>query len=212
MAKIRVYELARKLNLSNKVLIDKLAKLNISVKSHMSVIEDKDKIFEKIKEPELEEESVSETRIKSTIIRRRRKVVKTSTPNELDQKKTSDSVDEPVSEQVAEADPEFISASDPQTGSGGESVDDKPKADEKQKADKPKKTEKKAEKPKEKSAQFVHKHSKKKKKSVTVVAKIIKLPDKIEKRIEPERKIPIHALDKKEKITDKSASQEVEEK
>ena len=40
MAKIRVYELARDLNLTNKMLLGKLEDMDISVKSHMSSLED----------------------------------------------------------------------------------------------------------------------------------------------------------------------------
>ncbi|MGD8513767.1 MAG: translation initiation factor IF-2 N-terminal domain-containing protein, partial [Deltaproteobacteria bacterium] len=40
MAKIRVYELARQLNMTNKVLLERLSEMNISVKSHMSVVDE----------------------------------------------------------------------------------------------------------------------------------------------------------------------------
>ena len=40
MAKLRVYELARDLNMTNKVLIAKLNDLDIEVKSHMSALEE----------------------------------------------------------------------------------------------------------------------------------------------------------------------------
>ena len=40
MAKTRVYELARDLNLTNKMLLNKLSELDISVKSHMSSLDD----------------------------------------------------------------------------------------------------------------------------------------------------------------------------
>jgi translation initiation factor IF-2 len=75
MAKIRVYELARELNMTNKMLLSKLGDLDISVKSHMSSLDDetiariKTMIFGK------KEETVEETRIKPTVIRRRRKKV-----------------------------------------------------------------------------------------------------------------------------------------
>ena len=73
MSKIRVYELARELSLTNKALMDKLKKMEIHVGSHMSSLEDdvvqriKAVIFGK-KEP-----SVQDTRVKPTVIRRRRK-------------------------------------------------------------------------------------------------------------------------------------------
>ena len=40
MSKIRVYELARELNLTNKALMEKLTGLNITVASHMSTMDD----------------------------------------------------------------------------------------------------------------------------------------------------------------------------
>ena len=75
MAKMRVYELARDLNLTNQMLLSRLSDMDISVKSHMSSLDDeavariKTLIFGK------KEETVEETRIKSTVIRRRRKKV-----------------------------------------------------------------------------------------------------------------------------------------
>ena len=73
MAKLRVYELARDLNMTNKVLLEKLDDLDISVKSHMSSLDDD--IIDKIKSsffsaPE-KEETIEETRIKPTVNRRR---------------------------------------------------------------------------------------------------------------------------------------------
>ncbi len=75
MAKIRVYELARDLNLTNKILLEKLGDLKIEVKSHMSSLDDeavarvKTELFGK------KEQAVEETRVKPTVIRRRRKKV-----------------------------------------------------------------------------------------------------------------------------------------
>ena len=73
MAKLRVYELARDLNMTNKVLIAKLNDLDIEVKSHMSALEDE--VISEIKSSLFgaKEETVEETRIKPTVIRRRRK-------------------------------------------------------------------------------------------------------------------------------------------
>jgi translation initiation factor IF-2 len=73
MSKIRVYELARELNLTNKALMDKLQNLGIAIGSHMSSLEDdtvnriKAAIFGK------KASAVEETRVKPTVIRRRRK-------------------------------------------------------------------------------------------------------------------------------------------
>ena len=75
MAKIRIYELAKQLNMTNKVLLERLKEMNIAVKSHMSVIDEesvagiKEAIFQG------KSEIVTEKRIKGTVIRRRRKVI-----------------------------------------------------------------------------------------------------------------------------------------
>jgi translation initiation factor IF-2 len=80
MAKIRVYELARDLNLENKILLSKLNDLDISVKSHMSALDDdavarvRQQLFGK------KEETIEETRIKPTVIRRRKKKVTVEAP------------------------------------------------------------------------------------------------------------------------------------
>ncbi len=92
MSKIRVYELARELNLTNKVLMDKLQGLGITVGSHMSSLDDeavqraKAGIFGK------KESGLEEKRVKPTVIRRRRKA--------------SDTLEEPVAEAALEVLPE----------------------------------------------------------------------------------------------------------
>ncbi len=74
MAKIRVFELARDLNMTTKELLGKLEEMHIEVASHMSSIEDdtvtqvKETLFG-AKAP-----NVEETRIRPTVIRRRRKL------------------------------------------------------------------------------------------------------------------------------------------
>jgi translation initiation factor IF-2 len=75
MAKIRVYELARELNMTNKILLEKIREKDIPIKSHMSSL-DEDLVL-KIKAHVFgtETEKIEETRVKSTVIRRRRKVV-----------------------------------------------------------------------------------------------------------------------------------------
>jgi translation initiation factor IF-2 len=77
MSKIRVYELARELSLTNKALIDKLLSLDIAVASHMSTLDDdtvetlKASLFGK------QETAVEETRVRPTVIRRRKVAVET---------------------------------------------------------------------------------------------------------------------------------------
>ena len=75
MAKIRVYELAKDLNMSNKALLEKMKDLNIEAKSHMSSLEDddvkhiKDSLFKK----DGSDQKDNATRVKATVIRRRKK-------------------------------------------------------------------------------------------------------------------------------------------
>jgi translation initiation factor IF-2 len=75
MAKIRVFELARDLNVTNKVLLERMLDLDISVNSHLSSLEDED--VAKIKENVVGGKHKKSDGIsaKPTIIRRRRDAV-----------------------------------------------------------------------------------------------------------------------------------------
>ncbi|MBI1921080.1 MAG: translation initiation factor IF-2 [Geobacter sp.] len=87
MGKIRVYELAQQMGLDNKELIARLQAVGVEVKNHMSALEDAD--VQKLKaaatptaETQAEPATVKvvsqeEVRVKSTLIRRRAKVVET---------------------------------------------------------------------------------------------------------------------------------------
>jgi translation initiation factor IF-2 len=74
MAKIRVYELARALNMDNKTLLDKLNEMDITVQSHMSSLEEE--TVEKIKSGLLGKKvsSMEEVRINPGLIRRRKRM------------------------------------------------------------------------------------------------------------------------------------------
>ncbi|MGD9133358.1 MAG: translation initiation factor IF-2 [Desulfobacterales bacterium] len=106
MARLRVYELARDLNMTNKVLLEKLDDLDISVKSHMSALDDE--MIAKIKSsffstPE-KEETIEETRIRPTVIRRRRKKV------EVEASATPEAEPQEAEEAAEKADKETIAA------------------------------------------------------------------------------------------------------
>ena len=75
MAKIRIYELARDLNVTNKELLEKIRNMDIDVKSHMSSLDDE--AVTRIKKNLLgsPKKEVEETRIKPSIIRRRKRHV-----------------------------------------------------------------------------------------------------------------------------------------
>ena len=99
MGKIRIYELARELNMTNTELVDRLHEIGYPVKSHMSSIEEselpelKAKLSGKKKKVKLEEK-----RIKPTVIRRRR--VKTIKEPEV---VAEPSTPEPVAEEAPPA-------------------------------------------------------------------------------------------------------------
>lgn len=78
MAKIRIYELARDLNMTNKVLLEKLKEIGLPIKSHMSSLEEEkvDAIKAAISGSEAATEDVEITRVKPNVIRRRKKAVK----------------------------------------------------------------------------------------------------------------------------------------
>ncbi|MGD9383321.1 MAG: translation initiation factor IF-2 N-terminal domain-containing protein, partial [Desulfobacterales bacterium] len=75
MAKIRIYELARDLNVTNKELVEKIRDMDIDVKSHMSSLDDEEVTRIKNNLLGLPQKEVEETRIKPSIIRRRKKRV-----------------------------------------------------------------------------------------------------------------------------------------
>ncbi len=75
MAKIRIYELARDFNMTNKALLEKIRELDLPVKSHMSSLDEEavSKVKVHIFGPKAKE--VEETRVKPTVIRRRRRII-----------------------------------------------------------------------------------------------------------------------------------------
>lgn len=80
MARMRVHELAKELNMNNKDLIDRIFKLGIQVKNHMSTLTES--TVEKIRQQFTEDktETVEEKRIGRAIIRRRKKTAEEEAP------------------------------------------------------------------------------------------------------------------------------------
>jgi translation initiation factor IF-2 len=142
MAKLRVHELARDLNMTNKVLLAKLNDMDISVKSHMSSLDDD--IIAEIKASLFgtKEVTVEETRVKPTVIRRRRKKVKVDAPEAQPEEAVApEGAEEPAEkiEEPVDQEPAAAEAEEPKTAE--ETVaDEKPVA---KKAVKPKKVAKK---------------------------------------------------------------------
>jgi len=84
MGKIRIYELARDLNMTNKQLLEKLEELGIPAKSHMSSVEESEVDGLKAKIHGKKPAELEEKRIRPSVIRRRKiQVPAEETPVEL---------------------------------------------------------------------------------------------------------------------------------
>ena len=151
MARLRVYELARDLNMTNKVLLEKLGDLDIAVKSHMSALDDDiiDQIKSSFFSTQKKEETIEETRIKPTVIRRRRKKVKVEVsatpdaePEAADDVADKEAVAAEVTEEpvVEDETPKELEEEKPQEASAPE-VEEKPAVKEAKKPKKPPKKE-----------------------------------------------------------------------
>ncbi|MCF8067168.1 MAG: translation initiation factor IF-2 [Desulfobacterales bacterium] len=103
MAKIRIYELARDLNMTNKDLLDKLKSMDVDVKSHASSIDDDTVASVKAELFGKKPESVEEIRVQKTVIRRRKKKPVAAEEPVI---KAAASVPEPEPEAPPEAEPE----------------------------------------------------------------------------------------------------------
>ncbi|MBU0989081.1 MAG: translation initiation factor IF-2 N-terminal domain-containing protein, partial [Proteobacteria bacterium] len=75
MAKVRVYELAKELDMESKQLVDKLTAGGMDVKNYMSTLDEQEIVRAKGIVSGAVSEVVVEKRIKPTLIRRRKKVV-----------------------------------------------------------------------------------------------------------------------------------------
>jgi len=126
MAKLRVYELARELNMKNKALLDKLDAMEISVSSHMSSLDED--LVTRIKRNLLGKKGdpTEVTRVRPTVIRKRKKRPEVPSPETAEtesdtetepveataelEETEADSVEETTSEAVAEPVAEEASA------------------------------------------------------------------------------------------------------
>jgi translation initiation factor IF-2 len=83
MAKLRVYELAKELDMPNKDLVDKIDSLGIQIKGHMSSLEEEEAQLVRDTVTGRSQQLIVEKRVRRGVIRRRRKVVKAEPPPEL---------------------------------------------------------------------------------------------------------------------------------
>ena len=86
MAKLRVYELAKELNMTNKALLAKLQEMNVDVKNHMSTLgeEQASRVKSELYGNTRKTESYEAKRVKPNVIRRRRRRVEEQQPAEAD--------------------------------------------------------------------------------------------------------------------------------
>jgi len=75
MAKVRVYELAKELNMDSKELVEKLKAGGINIKNYMSTLDDQDATKAREAALGMVSEVIEEKRIRPTVIRRRKKTV-----------------------------------------------------------------------------------------------------------------------------------------
>ena len=75
MAKVRVYELAKELNMENKVLVEKLKAGGLDIKNYMSTLDEESARKARDIVAGVTSEVIEEKRIKPRVIRRRKKTV-----------------------------------------------------------------------------------------------------------------------------------------
>ncbi len=126
MVNIRVYELARNLNMTNKAMLDRLREMDISVKSHMSSLDDEAVAMIKTNLFGSLAEDVEETRVKSTVIRRRKKCVQQE-PVEAEATSEPEKYPEKVeaAEQPSPKDKELLAKKEPEELQKKDKIEDK---------------------------------------------------------------------------------------
>nr|WP_320016461.1 translation initiation factor IF-2 [uncultured Desulfobacter sp.] len=90
MAKVRVYELAKDLNMTNKQLLEKLKELEIDAKSHMSALGNSDVAAVKQNLSGKKKRSNNEVKVRPSVIRRR----KTKTTSQADEQERDEDMDD----------------------------------------------------------------------------------------------------------------------
>jgi translation initiation factor IF-2 len=110
MAKVRVYELARDLNMANKVLLDEMVQMGIEVKSHMSSLDEE--TVARVRNELFGQSSaeVEETRIRPTVIRRRRVAAPAQKEDVADAKPADEAAEETPSVAAESSETEAIEA------------------------------------------------------------------------------------------------------
>ena len=82
MAKLRVYELAKELDVPNKDLLERISNLGIQIKGHMSSLDEEQAQLVRDMVHGRSQQLIVEERVRRGVIRRRRKIVKAEPPPE----------------------------------------------------------------------------------------------------------------------------------
>jgi len=189
MGKIRIYELARDLNMTNKELVEKLQAHDYPVKSHMSVVDEADLPEIKTKLKGKKREKLEEKRIKPTVIRRRRirvakkpaKVEAAPPPEEAEDVEQAAEEAPPVVIEEAKSKPEPIEKEQPESTVEPEAEAEKASETVAEEAPEEVAPEPTAKKAPEKAKPEPEPLKPVKKKKRETPAKIIKLPEKPKK-------------------------------
>ena len=181
MAKLRVYELARELDIPNTDLLERIDSLGIQIKGHMSSLDEEQAQLLRDTVTGRSQQLIEEKRVRRGIIRRRRKIVKAEPlAEEVETEVAAETA--PPGEEQAEA---VVEAELPPPVVEGEAPEVEPKKSEKVEPDvEVAKKEKPAKKVKEKEKK-VKKPRRRGKKEFA--AKIIKLPVRVPEAV-PEAK------------------------
>ncbi|UCF02351.1 MAG: translation initiation factor IF-2 [Deltaproteobacteria bacterium] len=185
MAKLRVYELAKELDIPNTDLLERIGSLGIQIKGHMSSLDEEQAQLVRDTVTGRSQQLIEEKRVRRGVIRRRRKIVRTApAPEEVETEVAVETV--PPVEEPAEA---GVETGLPPVVVEGEAPEVEPEKPEKPEPDvevaKKKKPAKKV-KEKEKKVKKPRRRVKKE-----AAAKIIKLPERVPKAVpEPEKGEP----------------------
>ena len=185
MAKLRVYELARELDIPNTDLLERIDSLGIQIKGHMSSLDEEQAQLLRDTVTGRSEQLIEEKRVRRGIIRRRRKIVKAEPPaEEMETEVAAETA--PPGEEQAEA---VVEAELPPVVVEGEAPEVEPEKPEKVEPDaEVAKKKKPAKKVKEKEKKVKKPRRRGKKESA---AKIIKLPERVPEAVpEPKKAEP----------------------
>jgi translation initiation factor IF-2 len=153
MSKVRVYELAKELNVESKELVEKLKAGGLNIKNYMSTLDEE--LVKRAKDivRGVTSEVIEEKRIKPTVIRRRKKVVKVEAEKPeppLEEEKKEPSAEEKEEQVPEKAEEEAPSAAE--VSAKELKLPEKKEKIKKEKAPRKKKVDKEKEEPEEKKA------------------------------------------------------------